>query len=247
MELVVLTFFVSLFASILSGISGGGGAFILTPYYIFIGLSPQQAVATGKVGGLGVAGGSLIAFGGKGFVRKELLLPLMLITVCTSFLAAWLMPQVNAGIFQTIIGILLIAAIPTLFINKASLQPGKRSGRLIGAGFVLYIVISLVQGIFGAGLAVLLTLNLMLFFGLGALEANATKRVAQSVQSVLLFILLLLQGLVVIGHGIAAFLGSFIGSHVGSKLAIKKGDKFVKVVLAITMVISGVALIAMAS
>lgn len=246
MELVILTFFISLFASILSGISGGGGAFILTPYYIFIGLSPQQAVATGKVAGLGVAGGSLTAFKGKGLVRKKLLLPLITITICTSFLAAWLMPKVDASIFQIIIGILLIAVIPTLFINKASLQPGARSGKWIGAGYVLYLLISFVQGMFGTGLAMLLTLNLMLLFGLGALEANATKRVAQSVQSALLFILLLFQGLIVIGHGIATFFGSLIGSHIGSKLAIRKGDKFVKVALAVTMVISGVALIATA-
>lgn len=243
MELVILTFFVSFFACILSGLSGGGGGFILTPYYIFIGLSPQQAVATGKVAGLGVAGGAITAFKGKGLVHKHLLLPLIAITIGSSFLAAWVIPKIDAGIFQTIIGILLIVLIPTLFINKASLQPGARTSKWIFAGYVVYLVVSLVQAMFGAGLAVLLTLNLMLLFGLGAIEANATKRVAQSVQSVLMFILLLLGGLVSVGHGIATFAGSFIGSHVGSKLAIKRGNKFVKVILAVMMAISGVALI----
>ncbi|HJQ09282.1 MAG TPA: sulfite exporter TauE/SafE family protein [Candidatus Saccharimonadales bacterium] len=242
MELIILTFFVSLGASILSGISGGGG-FILTPYYIFIGLSPQQAVATGKVAGLGVAGGAFTAFKGKGLVHKRLLLPLIAITIGSSFLAAWLIPKVDAAIFQLIIGVLLIALIPTLFINKASLQPGARTGRWVFAGYAVYVVVSFVQAMFGAGLAVLLTLNLMLLFGLGALEANATKRVAQSVQSVLMFVLLLLQGLVVVGHGIATFAGSFLGSHIGSKLAIKRGDKFVKIALVVTMAISGIALI----
>lgn len=243
MWLVAVTFFVSLFASILSGISGGGGAFILTPYYILAGLTPQQAIATGKVAGLGIAGGSLAAFRGKGLVRKKLLLPLIFITICTSFLAAWLMPKLDSSVFQIILGGLLIALIPTLFIKKPALTPGARGGAWLIAGYILYMFIAFVQGMFGSGLAVLLTLDLMLLFGLGALEANATKRMAQAVQSVLLFVLLFFQGFVLIGHSIATFFGSLIGGHIGSKMAIQKGERFIKVVLAATMVISGIALI----
>lgn len=88
-----------------------------------------------------------------------------------------------------------------------------------------------------------LTLILMLLFGLTALEANATKRVAQSLQTVLLFILLFFQGLVVLTYGFATLFGSLIGSYVGSRLAIKKGERFVKYALALTMAISGLALI----
>lgn len=190
-----------------------------------------------------MAGGAITAFKGKGLVDRKLLLPLIGTTIGSSFLAAWLILKVDSSLFQLIIGILLIALIPTLFIKKASLQPGARTGKWIFAGYAVYIIVSFVQAMFGAGLAVLLTLNLMMLFGLGALQANATKRVAQSVQAVLMFILLLLQGLVVIGHGIATFAGAFIGSHVGSKIAIKRGDGFVKIALAITMAVSGVALI----
>ena len=243
MELIILTFLVSLGASVLSGMSGGGGGFILTPYYILIGLTPQQAVATGKVAGLGVAGGAITAFRGKGLVRKKLLLPLIIITIGSSFLAAWLFPKIDAAIFQQVIGVLLILLIPTLFIDKGKLQPGARSRAWIWTGYGVYIAISFTQAMFGAGLAVLLTLNLIMLFGLTGLEANATKRVAQAVQSVLMFVLLLLQGFIVVGHGIATFAGSFIGTHLGSKLAIKKGDRFVKYALAVMMAVSGVALL----
>lgn len=82
-----------------------------------------------------------------------------------------------------------------------------------------------------------------MLFGLTALEANATKRVAQAVQSVLMFVLLFFQGFIVVGHGVATLLGSFIGTHIGSKLAIKKGDQFIKYALAVMMAISGVVLI----
>ncbi|MBX4188923.1 hypothetical protein KW792_02375, partial [Candidatus Saccharibacteria bacterium] len=47
--------------SILSGMAGGGGGFIITPFLIAIGLTPQQSIATGKVGALGLDTGSLAA------------------------------------------------------------------------------------------------------------------------------------------------------------------------------------------
>lgn len=243
MSLVILTFFVSLFSSFLSGMSGGGGALILTPYYIFIGLSPQQAVATGKFAGLGVMTGSLTAFKGEGLVKKQLLAPLMIITIVSSFLAAWLIPKLDTEIFQTIIGVLLIVIVPVLFMKRESLRPGSRSSGWIWLGFALYALNSFAQGMFGTGLGMLLTINLMLLFGLTALEANATKRVAQSLQTSLLFVLLLWQGLIVIGYGVATFFGSLIGSYFGSHMAVKRGSHFVKIALAITMVISGLTLI----
>lgn len=95
----------------------------------------------------------------------------------------------------------------------------------------------------GTGIGTLLILVLMFAFGLSALEANATKRVAQISQAVILFVLLFIQGLVVLGHGVAALLGSLIGSHLGSKIAIKKGNRFVKIMLAVIMTASGVALL----
>jgi len=89
----------------------------------------------------------------------------------------------------------------------------------------------------------ILVLVLMYLFGLGTLEANATKRVAQTVQAVLLFVLLALQGLVFWWHGLAGIVGSVIGSHIGTHIAINKGARFVRIMLAVVMAISGVALL----
>jgi uncharacterized membrane protein YfcA len=243
MELVALTFCLTLVVSVLSGLSGGGGGFILTPYLIFIGLTPQQAIATGKMAGLGVAGGAMIAFKGKGLVNRRLALPLMIMTFSCALAAAYFLPKIDAEFLQRFIGGLLIVLVPTLFINKKSLKPGHRSKRAEVFGFMLAFMIILFQTMIGSGMATLLVLVLMFCFGLTALEANATKRVAQVVQAALLTVLLFVQGLVMLGHGLAAMTGSFIGCHIGSKIALKKGSQFVKFFLAITMLASGIALL----
>ena len=215
----------------------------MTPYFIFIGLTPQQAIATGKMGGIGTSVGAISAFRGKGLIKKHLVVPFMIIAAICACIAAWLMPQIDPAIFQKVIGGVLIVMIPTLFIKKAAFQPGERSRRMVTIGFIAYVVFSFAQTMVGTGMGSILVLILMFLFGLTALEANATKRVSQSVQAVMLFVLLLIQGLVVVAHGVAGLIGSVIGSHIGAHIAIKKGNKFVKYMLAIVMAISGIILL----
>lgn len=241
--LVGLTFVITLLAGVLSGMSGGGGGFIVMPYYLFIGMPPANALATSKFGSLGTAFGALTAFRGKGLVHKGLVYKFLAITALCALIAAWLVPKIDPTVFRQAIGIFLLVLVPTLFINKPAFQPGNRSKRWVVVGFVLYTIFSFLQTVIGTGMGSILVLILMFAFGLGALEANATKRVAQVAQAVILFVLLAFQGFVVWAHGLAALAGSTIGSLIGTHIAIKKGAQFVKIMLAIVMVTSGIALL----
>ncbi|HZM63918.1 MAG TPA: sulfite exporter TauE/SafE family protein [Candidatus Saccharimonadales bacterium] len=241
--LVFMTFGIALGAGVLSGMSGGGGGFIMMPYYLFIGLQPANALATAKMGSLGTAFGALTAFKGKGLVHKGLVYKFMTITIVCSLVAAWTIPRIDPELFQKAIGAFLILLIPTLFVKKAAFQPGYRSKAWVSVGFVLYTIFSLLQTIIGTGMGSILVLILMFVFGLGALESNATKRVAQTAQAVILFVLLAVQGFVVWTHGAAALAGSLLGSHIGTHIAIKKGAQFVKLMLAVIMLSSGIALL----
>lgn len=242
--LVLATFFVGLASSLVSGMGGGGGGFIILPYFLLVvGLPPANALATAKMGGIGTSFGAMTALRGKGLVHKGLVYKFMIITVFCSLVAAWLIPRLDPGFFERMIGVFLLLLIPTLFVNKKALQPGVRSRHWIGLGFVLYTVFSFLQTVIGTGMGSVLVLILMFLFGLSALESNATKRVAQSVQSAILFVLLAIQGLVYWWHGIAGLLGATIGSYIGTHIAIKKGDRFVRVMLAAVMLTSGIALL----
>jgi uncharacterized protein len=241
--LVLVTFIISFLASIVSGMGGGGGGFVMIPYFISIGLPPANALATAKLGGVGVSIGSLTVFKGKGLVDRKYLLPFTLITLACALVSAWLIPQIDAQIFQRVIGIVLLIMIPTLFIKKAAFQPGERSRGWIIMGFIGFTFFSFAQTLVGTGLGTMVVLVLMYLFGLDALRASATKRVSQAVQAVVLVVLLSLQGLVMWAHGAAALLGTIIGTYIGTNIAIKRGVHFVKYMLAVVMFVSGIALL----
>jgi uncharacterized protein len=243
MELLLLTFFVWVGLSIFSGMAGGGGGFIAIPYFIALGMSPATALATARFGGLGTAFGSITAFKGEGLIDRKYVWPLMAICFVTAVIASFIIPQIDADVFQKIIGVLLLIMIPTLFIKKEIFQPGPRSQGWIIAGFIVFTFVSFLQGLFGTGLAVLLNLVLMFLFGMDVLPATATKRVAQMVVTVVSCALLALQGLVVWSYGLVALAGATIGTYIGTRIAIKKGSHFVKLMLAAFMALSGVALL----
>lgn len=215
----------------------------MMPYLIFIGLSPAQALATMKLGSAGTTIGALTAFKGTGLVRRSLVLPFMAITLVCALVSAWLIPQIDSGVFQKVIGAALILLIPTLFIKKKGFEPGPRSRGYIIIGYIAYTIFAFLQSLLGTGIGTILVLILMFLFGLSALEAQATKRISQPIQAVVLFVFLAIQGLVVWAHGIAGLLGATIGSHIGTKFAIKRGAGFVKIMLAVVMATSGVALL----
>lgn len=241
--LVLLTFGIGLLSSVISGMGGGGGGFITIPYFLFIGLPPANALATAKMGGIGTSIGAITALKGKGLVHRKLVVPFMILTFVFSLISAYLIPKLDPQLFQKIIGVVLIVLVPTLFIKKAAFQPGERSRPFIVLGFICYAIFSFLQTLIGTGMGSILVLILMFLFGLGALEANATKRVAQSIQGVVLFTLLAIQGLVFWWYGLASLIGTIIGSHIGTHIAIKKGARFVKIMLAAVMLTSGVALL----
>jgi uncharacterized membrane protein YfcA len=242
-SLVLLTFGVSFLASILSGISGGGAGFIMMPYLILLGLTPQQALATSKLQSLGISIGAITAFNGKNLVSRKLIWPLIIITTISAVGSSLLVPKLDGMLFGKAVGVLLIVLVPTLFINKAAFLPGNRSTKWLTFGYIAFTVFTILQTLMGAGLGSMIVLVLMFLFGLRALEAQATKRIAQIVQAVIMFVMLVAQGMVVFSHGASGFAGSVAGCYIGTHIAIKKDDKLIKVVLAFTMLISGIALL----
>lgn len=240
--ITLATFLVALLSSILSGMSGGGGGFIMTPYFLLVGLTPQQIVGGGSIAALGLGSSSLVAMRGKQLIDKRFLWPLITLTIFFTVLAMFVLPKIQSGIFSTAIGVTLILLTPTLFINKASVQPGERSQRRIMSGYILYAILLFASSL-GSGLATLLFLPLMFLMGLSTLQANALRRILTLVQAVITLCVVLPQGYIVWKYALASLIGCYIGGFIGTKIAIKKGEQFIKLGLAGIMLASGIVLL----
>lgn len=232
---------VGFISGIVSGISGGGGAMLMIPAYIFTGLPPQVAVATAKLSGLGGDFGGLSGFLRSGHIRKDIVRVMIPIAIAVGLITPLVFAAVESRGFQIALAIFMIAMLPTLFIKKKTPKPPTRKHRTIG--YLLYTCVLFLQGIFSGGVGSLAVYVLTLLFGTTKLETMATRRVIVAVMSPVALIALFIGGFLNVGLGLAGLIPAFIGTYLGTKVVLKRGETFVSIMMAITILISSIILL----
>lgn len=245
MELIYLaTFFVAFISSILSGIAGGGGGYIMAPYWLIAGMTPAQGATTGGFMAIGMGASSLAAFRKTDhFPRnKKLTTALTAITVVASIIGAITLTHIETGSFKTILAVITIISIPMLFIDRRKIKLSKRH-RNIGIALLIFLLLAS-SIITSSAFSILIAIGLSQLFSLTILQSTALRRLIGLVQSAVIFSILAFQGNFLLVHAIVAIIGGSIGSYLGTRFAIKKGEDFAKYALAVGALIGAVALLA---
>lgn len=228
-------------SGIVSGISGGGGAMLMIPAFIFTGLPPQVAVATAKLSGLGGDFGGLVAFVKSGHIRKDIIKVMIPIAIIIGLITPFVFAAVDSKGFQIALAVFMILMLPTLFIKRKSLKPPTRKHKSIG--YILYTGVLFLQGIFSGGVGGLAVYVLTLLFGTSKIETMATRRVIVAVMSPIAVIALLIGGFINVGLGLIGLATAFVGTYIGSRFVLKRSERFVTFAMAVTIFISSIALL----
>ncbi|HLG90968.1 MAG TPA: sulfite exporter TauE/SafE family protein [Candidatus Saccharimonadales bacterium] len=241
----ILAVFVLTFgASVFSGMAGGGGGFIVLPILIALGLSPQQAVATGKLSAFGIGFGSIAAFKKKSFANPRLLVALIALAFVISLFVPHIFRQLSSDWFQVILGLIILVLIPVVLSKKSGLVQKQTSAFKKAIGGVLMSAVLFMQGVFSGGIGSLNNILLISFFGLSTLQANATRRmVTLSLNTFVIIALAVTTDFIIYQLAVVGILGSFIGGYTGSRVALRRGEMFAKYALAAFMFVSGIILL----
>lgn len=236
--------FVGFISGIVSGIGGGGGAMLMIPAFIFTGFSPQVAVATAKLSGLGGDFGGLLAFMRSGHIRKDIVKVMLPIAIIIGLVTPLLFAVVESRGFQIALAIFMILMIPTLFVKKKVAKSLTRKHKFFG--YSLYTVVLFLQGIFSGGVGSLAVYVLTLLLGTSKLEAMATRRAIVAVMIPVSLVALMIGGFVDVWFGITGLVTAYGGTHIGTKLVLRRGELFVSITMAVTIFVSSVVLLATA-
>ncbi len=244
MELIYLATFIAAFlSSILSGLAGGGGSFIMAPYWLIAGLTPVQGATTGAFMALGLGGSSLAAFRGTSHVpnRKKLVITLIVLALLTSLVGPFFLPHISTTVIKPIFAVLTVIALPFLFINRKDIKLTARGEKM---GFLLLGLLLLASSfITSSAFSILIAVVLSQVFNFTILQSTVLRRLIGLVQSAVIFVILVFSGGFVWQHAFAGIIGGSLGSYIGTKLAINKGERFAKNTLAIGAVVSSIVLI----
>jgi uncharacterized membrane protein YfcA len=244
--LPLAVFLVTLHASFLSGIAGGGGGFIVTPFFILIGLTPQETVATMKFGSFGLTSGAFAAFRKKALEHKNLSIFIVALAAIIGLVSSFFLQKVDNKSLQLLMGIFMLLMVPITLIKTRKSQQSRATKLSIVIGSLFLAVALLLQGILSGGIGSLVGAIFMTFFGVSAIEANALKRKASLILNLVIVATLLRSGLINYVYGLSGMAGGLVGGYLGTHYAIKKGDELAKYALLVFMIVSGIWLIASA-
>jgi hypothetical protein len=247
MEAFILIFiiFIGVISGFIGGITSGGGGMISLSFLIFLGLPPQVAVATDRVGGLGYAGGAILRFLKSKKIIFRYVLPLSVLSIIGAWIGANALISIDKNLLFKIIGIIIILLLPVVLWKKdlGVVCRTKRNGLILYLGFLLYFLLSIYDGFLGTAAGILIAYLFVFVLGMTYNEANATEKIPYLFNTLISLTIFASHQIINYSYAVALLSGTLIGGFLGAHLAIKKGEKVIRIVFIFAAFLMAVKLI----
>jgi uncharacterized membrane protein YfcA len=243
----IITLLLVLFIGIVTGFFDsviGAGGLISVPSLIFLGLPPQVAIATDRLGTLGQIFTALIKFWQAKKIVWKYVPILAAISLFGSLIGANILLNVNPRILESVVGILILILLPFIFLKRDIGIETIKTGKLrIIIGLMIYFFIMIFGGFFGQGTGPMIFYVLTFFLGFTLIEVLATGIIPWFILSVSSLVIFGFNGIINYKIGIILLIGMAIGGYAGAHVALKKGNQWIKRLFIIFVIISGIKLL----
>lgn len=225
-------------AGFIDSVAGGGGIISL-PAYLYAGLPIHMAYGTNKFGS---TFGTLIAAGKyakSGYVDYRSAACSVVGALIGSWFGAKLVVLLDEKYLKYCMLIILPIVAVFLLFNRG-FGAERIEKKLCGAKlYILALIIGLVigayDGFFGPGTGTFLTLAFTGLLGFSLINASGNAKVVNLASNAAALTMYMMSGTVVYAVGIPAAVCGICGNYLGSHLAIKKGERFIRPVILISV------------
>ncbi len=238
--LLILLCIAAFFAGFVDAIVGGGGL-IQTPVALIA--LPNLAVST-VIGSLKIPAFSGTAFAARQYLKKvemnwKLLFIMALVAFSAAFLGSNVLTLVSNNFMKPILLVVLsVIAIYTFTKKNFGIHQEKNLSpkRQLALAVVMSSCIGFYDGFIGPGTGSFLVLGFVAILGFDFLHASANAKMvnlATNFGSICLFIL---KGKIIWAIAIPMAICNAMGGWVGAKLAIKKGNGFIRIFFLVVVI-----------
>lgn len=241
---LILIFIIGLLTSIIGAMVGSSGL-IRIPLLFLLGIPPQMAIASNKVGSVGRNLAALCRYGKKKLINIKIGFGMLVTRVAGTVIGAYLLLSASDLAINKVLAIVIFGIIILLAFRK---DIGIRKRKRITAkhwviGLFLFFVVSIYGGFIGAGSGTIQTYILLSVFGLTFLESAGTRRISGLASSLVSVSIFAYHSIVNWEIGLVLFVSCGIGGWIGASVAIKKGNKFVKILFIVVALALGIKLL----
>jgi uncharacterized membrane protein YfcA len=234
MDITVIEIGIISLAGLVLGAMGaiiGSTLLVIVPLLSFLGLPIQTAIGTGKVSVIGREVIPIIYFHGKKLVKFGLAIPFSITALITSWYGSVVAISLDAIILEKIVGIFMFIISAIILINPTiGLQEKETKITFLHilTSIILGALLGFYTGIFGGGVNVFIIFGFIFIFGNTFLQATANSKLPILIITAASLPMFMLKGFVNWEIAIPLTLSTSAGSYFGAKLAIKKGNKFIR-------------------
>ncbi len=239
---------VSFFAGFIDSIAGGGGL-LQTPAILF--LFPQYPVATllgtTKIPSFSGTALATYQFSKKASINLGLFLFLVPAAFFGSALGAWCITMIEDDFIKPVILVLLVIVAVYTYLRKdfGSLKTKEVAlKRQIVAGVIFGVIIGFYDGMIGPGTGSFFILCFIVFMGFDFIAASANAKMLNLATNLSAIALFASTNNIIYRLAIPMAICNMAGAYLGSKLALWKGNRFIRIffllVVIATMVRFGV-------
>lgn len=238
--ILILLCLASFIAGFVDAIVGGGGL-IQTPAVMV--LMPNLSVAS-IIGSLKIPAFSGTSFAAFQYLKKvdmnwKLLFIMAVLAFCSAFLGSTALTMVSNDFMKPLLFFILIALAGYTFKRKnfgQHQQKNHSSEKQIVYAAAISIVVGFYDGFIGPGTGSFLVLGFVAILGFDFLHASANAKMVNLATNFGSICLFALKGKIVWAFAIPMAICNAFGGWMGAKLAISKGNGFIRIFFLIVVI-----------
>ncbi len=241
---VPLILVTGVFAGFLNTVAGGGSLLTL-PVLIFLGLPSATANGTNRIAVFIQNASGIMGFRRKGVSDFGYSTLLTLPALVGAWFGAKIAVEMDEVIFNRVLaGIMLAVLFLTLFSPTKKLQGGTENLSLFRKiiGMLVFFFVGVYGGFIQAGVGFIIIAALTLTNGFDLVRTNAIKVFVIFFYTSIALIVFVWNRNVDWPLGLTLAVGNATGAWVGSHWAVAKGDKWIRVVLVVTVLVFAIQL-----
>jgi len=218
----------------------GGGSLLTLPVLIFLGLPSAVANGTNRIALMIQNIIAVSNFKSKGYFNPRLGLMLAIPAVIGSIIGARMAILLPDLVFNRILALVMILMLGLILWNptgKLSQTRENLSQKRQITAIITFFFIGIYGGFIQAGVGFIIITALTLITGLSLVNINSIKVFVILIYMFSSLFVFIYSGNVNWLLGLILAVGNGFGAWLGSTVAVKKGDKWVKIVLVIAVVL----------
>lgn len=238
-QVSLLLILVSFSAGFIDSVAGGGGL-LMIPSFLLAGIPSHNALATNKFVAIWGSGTAVINFA----LNKKIIWRIAVMGLVCSMIGSVIGTKAillfdEQTVKKIILFILPFTAIIT-FIPKKKIKSelAEFSGReLYVYAPLICFVMGFYDGFFGPGTGTFLILAFYGIMGMNMVNASAVAKVVNLASGLGSFVTFAIAGKVLYMVGAPLAVANILGAYSGSKIAMKKGQGFIRIIIIFVFII----------